>query len=223
MTVADHILSFYQSLEPPKGLPEDVGVMNPYKDEEAWRVTTAFYQKYYNDTNERVILFGINPGRFGGGITGIPFTDPVKLEEDCNIPNAFDKRAELSSRFIYEMIQAYGGPKAFYGRFYISALSPLGYIRDGKNLNYYDIKDWKPLFEQYALDRIREQLPFPCSQQIALSIGQGQNLKFLKALNQEHGLFSAIQTVPHPRWVMQYRTKRKAEFIDQYVEVLGNC
>jgi len=221
MTVADKILQFYQNLQPPAGLPEDVVVMNPYQEEAAWQITRTFYQQYYADNQERIILFGINPGRFGGGITGVPFTDPIKMEEVCGIPNDFDKKPELSSRFVYDMIEAFGGPVAFYKHFYISAMSPLGYIRDGKNLNYYDIKDWKSLFEQYAINRIKEQFDFPINRKIAFSIGQGQNLKFLEALNKKYDLFENIQTVPHPRWVMQYRLKRKDEFIQQYVEVLG--
>lgn len=219
MTVADKILSFYKSVKPPKGLPKDVGVLNPF--ESAFDLTTSFYEKYYNDTNERIILFGINPGRFGGGITGIPFTDPQKLEVNCGIQNDLDKREELSSKFIYEMIEAFGGPLKFYSKYYISAVSPLGYIKDGKNLNYYDINDWKPLFREYAVRMIKEQMDFPINTKFAYSIGQGQNLKFLNELNKEHQIFEQILPLPHPRWVLQYRLKRKQEFIQQYIDLLS--
>lgn len=195
--------------------------MNPYKDVKALQVATDFYQKYYADQKERTVLFGINPGRFGGGVTGVPFTDPIRLEQDCGIVNPFDKKPELSSGFIYEMITAFGGPKAFYQRFYISAISPLGFVKAGKNLNYYDIENWKGLFEEYAVQRIREQLHFPLGRKVAFSIGQGENLKFLTRLNQKYELFDEIQMLPHPRWVMQYRLKQKARFIDQYLQTLS--
>ncbi|MEP4531566.1 MAG: uracil-DNA glycosylase family protein [Cyclobacteriaceae bacterium] len=220
MTVAQKILAFYDALQAPKKLPKSVITMNPYQDKKAIPYTKLFYEKYYNDSQERTVLFGINPGRFGGGVTGIPFTDPVKLEEDCEIPNPFDKRQELSSRFVYEVIDAFGGPNKFYADYYISAISPLGFIQNGKNLNYYDIKDFKKLFEKYAHERILEQLDFPLNRKVAYSIGQGQNLKFLKALNDKHKYFERIETVPHPRWVMQYRLKRKQEFIDEYLRTL---
>mgnify|MGYP000055974434 CR=1 FL=1 len=220
MTIADKILEFYSKLEPPTGLPADVVVMNPYRNTEAWRVTEEFYRRFYNDEKERVVLFGINPGRFGGGITGIPFTDPIHLESVCKIINPFNKRAELSSRFIYEMIEAFGGPENFYRKFFISAISPLGFIQNEKNLNYYDIENWKELFEEYVVKKIKEQLAFPLNRKVAYSIGQGQNLKYLSALNKKYQFFERIETVPHPRWVMQYRLKRKEEFINQYVQTL---
>ena len=220
MTVAQKILAFYEALNAPKKLPKSVITMNPYQDKEAMPYTKLFYEKYYSDSRERTVLFGINPGRFGGGVTGIPFTDPVKLELDCEIPNPFDKRQELSSRFVYEVIDAFGGPRQFYANYYISAISPLGFIQNGKNLNYYDINDFKKLFEKYAHERILEQLDFPLNRKVAYSIGQGQNLKFLKALNDKHKYFERIETVPHPRWVMQYRLKRKQEFIDEYIRTL---
>ena len=89
----------------------------------------SFYTKYYSDNNKRILLLGINPGRFGGGVTGIPFTDPVRLEKVCGIKNDFQKKQELSSVFIYEMIEAYGGAEKFYKQFYISAVSPLGFVK----------------------------------------------------------------------------------------------
>lgn len=221
MTVADKILDFYQQLTPPDNLPKDVVVMNPYHQKEAWQCTSQFYSEYYNDQDPRVVLFGINPGRFGGGITGIPFTDPIKLEEYCKIRNSFDKRAELSSRFIYEMIHTFGGATKFYRQFYFSAMSPLGFVKDAKNLNYYDIENWKSIFEDYASMFIKKQLDFPLNRKVAFSIGQGKNLKFLQELNKKHKFFEEIKTVPHPRWVMQYRLKKKEEYINEYIDKLS--
>lgn len=98
----------------------------------------AFYLKYYGSSEARTFLFGINPGRFGAGVTGVPFTDPVRLVQDCGIENAFEKRQELSAQFVWSFIRAYGGPEAFCSDFYITSLSPLGFIKAGKNINYYD-------------------------------------------------------------------------------------
>lgn len=220
MSQAEKILSFYRTLKEPEKLPEDVQTMNPYKDEKAFHLTQSFYQKYYNDSNSRVAMFGINPGRFGAGITGVPFTDPVQLEVSCGIPNELDKREELSSRFVYEVIHAFGGPEAFFGDFYITAVSPLGFMRADKNLNYYDIQNYRSYFDEYVVDWINRQLDFPISRDIAIVIGQGQNLKYLTQINDEYRFFRKIVTVPHPRWVMQYRLKSKQTFIDAYLHTL---
>jgi len=49
--------------------------MNPFRENpEALIVSGKFYKKYYNDNNPRFLILGINPGRFGAGVTGIPFT-----------------------------------------------------------------------------------------------------------------------------------------------------
>ncbi len=220
---ASALLNFYKNLEPPDGLPKDVKVMSPYQDEETFKIVSAFYQKYYDDMNERFICFGINPGRFGAGITGVPFTDPIRLSEVCGIKNKFEQKTELSSKFIYEMIFAYGGPKSFYSKFYISAVSPLGYIRKGTNLNYYDIKGFKALFENYTVNKIKKQLSLGISTKVAFSIGKGQNIKYLYWLNKKHKLFNQIIPLPHPRWVMQYRLKQKEEYIREYLSAFNAC
>ncbi|MBV6645407.1 MAG: DUF4918 family protein [Cyclobacteriaceae bacterium] len=218
---SEAILQYYRLLTAPTNLPEDVEVMNPYQNPSTYEIASSFYTKYYKDQNPRLMCFGINPGRFGAGVTGVPFTDPIRLTEICGIENRFDKKAELSSKFIYDMIEAFGGPKRFYNSFYISAISPLGYIRDGINLNYYDIKGFKSIFEQYAIDQIRLQLPLGIDTRAAFSIGMGQNVKFLQYLNDKYRIFDQIIPLPHPRWVMQYRLKSKDVFIQEYIDKLS--
>lgn len=195
--------------------------MNPYAHADTFTIAAKFYEKYYSDESKRYICFGINPGRFGAGVTGVPFTDPSLLETACQIPNNFDKKSELSSRFIHEMIAAYGGTEAFFGKYYISAVSPLGYLRDGINLNYYDIKGFKPLFEKYVIEQIEIQLSFGLHTDVAYSIGKGQNIKYLKYINDKHQFFKEIIPLSHPRWVMQYRLKRKKEFIQEYLDAFA--
>ena len=92
-----------------------------------------FYNRFYNDTNKRIYLIGINPGRFGGGTTGIAFTDPINLQVKCEIENKFAKKQELSSDFIYKLIDEFGGVENFFSKFYLTALYPLALIKDGKN------------------------------------------------------------------------------------------
>src|SRR5687767_2960641 len=124
-TFADRILSFYKNLTITEKLPKGVEILNPYQDKKAFDLCQQFYKKYYDDHRQRIIIMGINPGRFGGGLTGIPFTDPVKLEQKCGIPNDLQKKAELSADFIHAMMEAFGGLEKFYSRFYFNSVSPL--------------------------------------------------------------------------------------------------
>ncbi len=220
MTLADNILTFLASLELKTKLPAGVSVMNPYRDPSVFALCKKFYSKYYNDQNPRTLILGINPGRFGGGITGIPFTDPVKLETFCGIENELPKKNELSADFIYSMIAAFGGSLSFYNRFYISAVCPLGFIKDGKNLNYYDLNELRQVVGKFCLQSIKEQCAWGLNTDCCYCLGEGDNYRYLTALNKEHRLFDRIIPLPHPRFIMQYRRKRLKAYVSRYVNAL---
>lgn len=220
-TRAENILDFYRRLRPGFALPDGISVMNPYKDAAAWAATTQFYTKYYGDNRPRAFIFGINPGRHGAGITGIPFTDPIRLAENCGIANEWKKQAELSSQFVYTMIEACGGPRSFYGRYHFTSLSPLGFVQAGKNLNYYDDKELIRASEPFMLRCIRQQLTSMPAYPVCYCLGEGENFKYFNRINEKHGFFGEIIPLPHPRWVMQYRRKRVGEFIALYQEKLS--
>jgi len=143
MSIADKIISFNNSLSIDELiLPKGIEVLNPFRGENSEiisQLTRSFYHQYYNDNVARTIIFGINPGRMGAGLTGIPFTDTECLEKKCNISAQGIITRETSATFIYEMIEAYGGPSSFYGRFFIGATSPLGFVKlndKGRFVNY---------------------------------------------------------------------------------------
>lgn len=221
MSFAAHILAFLKTLEFTVNLPADIGVMNPYEDEYAVNICQRFYNKYYNDDNRRSMIIGINPGRFGGGITGIPFTDPIRLQNDCGIDNAWAKKQELSSVYIYEMIKAFGGPSTFYNQFYITAISPLGFTRNNKNLNYYDDKMLQAGIREFAVSCLNRQVAFGIDTNAIFCLGDGKNYYYLSRLNKEYKFFKAVIPLPHPRFIMQYRLKRKTEYIQFYLKQLS--
>jgi hypothetical protein len=216
MTISKKVLAFYKSLTLDQKLPAKVQVMNPYQDAAAFKVCQQFYQKFYNDSNKRTLILGINPGRLGGGITGVPFTDPEKLERYCGITNNFAKKSELSADFIYRMIEAYGGVEKFYRNYFIGAVCPLGFTKDGKNLNYYDQKDLQKALYAFIVETLTAQLTFGINTKVCYCLGEGQNFKFLNALNKMHKFFETIIPLPHPRFIMQYRRKNLSDFIDLY-------
>jgi hypothetical protein len=221
MTFADNILSFYQNLRIGTQLPKNVVVLDPYRDEVSFSYCAQFYKKFYNDSLERTMILGINPGRLGGGITGIPFTDPIKLERYCGISNPFVKKPELSADFIYSMIDGFGGAQSFYEKFYFTAISPLGFTMDGKNLNYYDLKELQDALSNFILDSLRHQLSFGITRSVCFCLGEGQNFKFLKSLNDKLNIFDKIVPLAHPRFIMQYRRKKMNDYVDDYLAKLN--
>jgi hypothetical protein len=221
MTFAERVILFNKSLSIDHPLPKGVEILNPYQDDDALAYCSEFYHKYYNDHQERTLILGINPGRFGGGITGIPFTDPVKLAAHCEIPNDLPKKTELSADFIYKMIARYGGPEKFYGKFFISAISPLGFTKDGKNLNYYDIRELQENILDFIIDSMRTTLTFDIDKTKCYCLGEGENFKFLNKLNQSHQFFKTVIPLPHPRFIMQYRRKQVEAYAEKYVKALS--
>lgn len=221
-TWAQQILTFQKNLSIATRLPAGVEVLNPYRHAEALHLCKIFYTTFYNDTQSRTMILGINPGRLGGGLTGIPFTDPLQLDQ-LGFSNSYAKKSELSASFIYRMIDAFGGPHLFYQKFYITSVSPLGFIRQGKNLNYYDVPALAKKLHTFIVDCLYRQLQWKVNRKIAFCIGEGENFKFLKKLNAENNFFEEIIPLAHPRFIMQYRLKKADEFISRYIELLGQA
>src|SRR5207237_5309002 len=133
-----------------------------------------------------------NPGRFGAGITGITFTDPVALGDDCGIPNHLPRRRELSSIFVYDVVNALGGATTFYRDFFLSAVCPLGFTRGGLNLNYYDDTRLARAVTPFIVSSVEKHLAFGGRRDHVVILGRGQNAKFFQALNTEHGWFAEV-------------------------------
>lgn len=221
-TFGEKVLAFYHSIETDFALPAGVEVLKPFSHPASAATADAFYRRFYNDTGIRNFIVGINPGRFGAGVTGIPFTDPVKLREYCGIDHNFPAKTELSADFIYSVIRAYGGAGAFYSKFYFTSVSPLGFTRNGLNLNYYDdpavmasIRDLQPRW-------MRAQLDFGANRNRCICLGSGKNLKQLQILNDREKFFDQIVVLDHPRFIMQYKRRFLADYVSKYLQVLDS-
>lgn len=223
MTFAEKIINFNQSLDFVEELPEGIQVMNPFRGEtDSLAVSSAFYRKFYNDSKPRHLILGINPGRFGAGITGIPFTDTKRLRNECGLDYQGAETYEPSAVFVYEVIEAYGGVQQFYADFYINSVCPLGFViiddkGRPKNYNYYDSPALMEIAKPFIVESIRAQIAFGVETDVCFTFGSGKNEKFLRALNQEYGFFKNIIPLEHPRFVMQYKSKTKQLYIDKYL------
>ena len=223
-TFADKVITFNKTIDFKGSLPAGISMMNPFKENKnVPSLSTAFYKKYYNDTRRRHLILGINPGRFGGGVTGIPFTDTKRLVEKCHLKYEGKETHEPSSVFVYEVIDAYGGAFNFYRDFYINSICPLGFTAttaSGKeiNYNYYDSKELTNAVYDFIIENIQKQISFGVATDTCFCFGNGKNEKFLRQLNDKHGFFNNIIALEHPRFVMQYKSKSKQLYIDKYLE-----
>ncbi len=226
MTLADKINLFNSSLRFAKLLPDGIQIMNPFQENPlVLPISKKFYAKFYNDFNERYLILGINPGRHGAGITGIPFTDTIRLEKYCGIQLTGLHSYETSSEFIYKMITAYGGVNKFNSVYYINAVCPLGFTQTNKsgkqvNYNYYDDKELIKTVYDFIVKSIKEQISFGLNTDVCYCLGTGKNYKFLISLNEEENLFKEIIPLEHPRYIMQYKRRQVNKYINKYLGLL---
>ena len=218
-TLARQLIHFYQQLTPPT-VPNGIRILHPQPDSQVMDIVKHFFEKYYNDNCQRKLMLGINPGRFGAGITGVNFTAPRQLKENCGIDHPWGNTTELSAEFIYEMITQYGGPEKFYSNYFIGAVSPLGFVKDGKNINYYDDKKLQQAVTTFIIETIQQQIQMGFATDTCICIGGEKNYKFLVSINEQQGFFKKIIPLPHPRFIMQYRRKRKQEYVNEWLDAL---
>ncbi len=222
---ARKVIQFNSSLSFNGKLPDGIRIMNPFKESKGiLDITTKFYSKFYNDHNTRRMILGINPGRFGAGVTGIPFTDTKRLSEDCGIHINSFRSHEPSSVFVYEMINRYGGVHKFYQDYYINSICPLGFLTKSNkgnwiNCNYYDYEELYQAMENFMIRKLKEQIDFGIDTRVCFSLGK-KNAKYLKRINEKEKLFGKIEVLDHPRYIVQYKSKFKDDYIKNYLDKL---
>ncbi len=225
-TFAEQVVHFNLNLKYNGRLPKDFHVLNPYLDNpETLDVMQQFYLKYYNDSNRRKFLLGINPSRHGAGVTGVPFTDTKRLQHVCGITMHSAYTHEVSSVFVYDMIAEYGGAEAFYKDVYINSPFPLAIVRKSKgswiNANYYDDKALFSDVKDFMIDSLKKHLSLNLDASEVFIMGK-KNADFLAKINQEAHLFGKMTVLEHPRYIQQYKSKEKQLYIDKYILSLKN-
>lgn len=226
-TFAEQVIDFNLQLRYTGSLPENFQVLNPYLDNpETIKVMQEFYHKYYNDCNRRKFIIGINPSRHGAGVTGIPFTDTKRLESVCGIKMKSARTHEISSVFLYQMIEEYGGAKAFYQNFYINSPFPLAIIRKAENgswlnANYYDDATLFRDVKSFIIDSLKRHISLGLDTSEVFVLGK-KNATFINKLNKEERLFEKIIVLEHPRYIQQYKSKESGLYIEKYISLLNN-
>jgi hypothetical protein len=217
---ATKAITFFNELKAPRIRFNGVELINPYEHDEVKDVVKRFYNKFYDDNNKRIFVFGINPGRFGGGITGISFTDPVALTESCGIENNLGRRKELSSKFIYTAVEKAGGARKFFSNVFLTAIYPFAITSNGKNYNYYNDKSLAEKLKPEIIRTIKSQIEFGARRDVAILLGK-KNAEYFSKINAEHKVFEKIIVLDHPRYIMQYRLKKIDQYITKYLEAIN--
>ncbi len=52
---------------------------------------------------------------------------------------------------------------------------------------------------------------------IGFCFGAGKNETFLRSINDKYGFFKNIIALEHPRYIMQYQSNSKQQYIDKYL------
>jgi hypothetical protein len=220
--LSEKVIEFNKNLNFRDLLPKGFSVLNPYLDNpETLVVMEKFYHTFYNDSHPRNFIIGINPSRHGAGVTGVPFTDTKRLESNCGIKMGSAHTHEVSSVFMYDMIHAYGGVEQFYSDFYINSPFPLAIVRNTKsdtwlNANYYDDNDLFLAVKDFMVESLRTQISFGLATEKVFVLGK-KNATFLQKLNKEAKLFNEMVVLEHPRFIQQYKSKEKLDYITKYL------
>lgn len=226
-TFGEKVIDFNRNLRYSGKLPEGFQVINPFQNNpETMEVMQQFYHKFYNDSNQRRFIMGINPGRHGAGVTGVPFTDTKRLESICGIKMQSAYTHEVSSVFVYDFIAEYGGAKEFYKEFYINSPFPLAIIRETKkgkwlNANYYDYPILFDMVKEYMIMTLKKHISLGLDTSEVYVLGK-KNANFIQQLNKEVKLFDSLKILEHPRYIQQYKSKEKQLYIDKYILALSN-
>lgn len=224
-TFAEKVIDFNQNLKFKGDLPEGFSVLNPFFDNpETMLVMKQFYEKFYNDNAPRNLILGINPSRHGAGVTGVPFTDTKRLKTACGIEMKTAHTHEISSVFMYDMIDAYGGVEAFYSTFYINSPFPLAIVQQTKegnfvNANYYDDKALFAALKPFMIQSLRKHIRLGLDTSEVFILGK-KNAGFITKINKVERLFGKLTVLDHPRYIQQYKSKDKMSFIDSYLTLL---
>lgn len=174
-----------------------------------------YYDKYVDFDSDKIVLCGLNPGRFGAGLTGVPFIDFKSLSK--MLSNIKKDDGESSAQFFFELVKKFGIEK-FYKICYVTNISKFGYSKksSAKNVNYPKLpnsaQDW--LFKRFIeeMNLIKPKVIIPLSDDVA---------KTLKVLTQAQQLdYKIAPKLNHPAWVMTYKKKDKNLWLQKYYETI---
>jgi hypothetical protein len=188
----------------------DITIITDFLENLRWM--EAFHRRYVEPFRPRVVICGINPGRFGSGKVGIPFLDFRALNDLVGDTGRLD--SEKSARFFHSVVNHFG-PERFYSTFYVTNVSWLGFTKDGRNINYYRLPEdiQAVILDQfvYEMDLVNPSHIISTGREVERTLA---SLKASGRIRADVGL-----RLRHPRWCGIDRNR--AAGLREYVELLG--
>lgn len=172
---------------------------------------SAFWEKFHGNSVPRIMICGINPGRFGAGKTGIPFMDFASLSQ--LIPGVERRDSENSASFFFEVVKSFGA-KSFFKTFYVTNFSSVGFVKDGVNFNYHDLP-------QAALETVERNFLAEIAivdPTHVISLGREVHRSVRKLLPRD---IDCSLYLPHPSWIATYRSSDRDHWAQHYKEALA--
>ena len=185
----------------------EIGVLADFLDHR--EVADAFWSTYYPKDLPREVICGLNPGRLGAGLTGVPFTDFFSLSKW--LPGIKRNDSEASAQFFFQVVQAVG-VEAFFKRFYVTNVSAVGFLKAGKNLNYHDLP--QAALEVVECNFHEEMRTVAPTRVIALGRHAYASVKKNVPTDVE------VSYLAHPSWIMTYRRRETDAWVQRYIDTL---
>ena len=105
------------------------------------------------------------------------------------------------------------GVEAFFRRFYVTNISAVGYVKNGRNQTYHDLPEAAlRVVERNFMEEMAAVQP---ARMIAL--GQHPHATVGKLLSSSVG---EIVYLPHPSWIMTYRRREADAWVGRYIDAL---
>jgi hypothetical protein len=188
----------------------NIGILSDFCNNK--EVIFEFYRRYVKPNKPKIVLCGINPGRFGAGETGIPFFDFNSLSKI--LPNINRNDIEKSAEFIYSVIEHFG-VNDFFRQFYLTNISCIGFysLKTKININYYELplRIQLFLFDYFSreMSNINPKIIIPLGKEVEKNLKM--DLKHERKINAEIGT-----RLPHPS--SKYAKKEDyIKLLEQYI------
>ncbi len=82
------------------------------------------------------------------------------------------------------------------------------------------IKKVEDTLYEFIINSLKKQISFGIDTSVCYCIRSGDNFRFLMKINEQYHFFDRIIPLEHPRFIMQYHSKDKDEYLNKYLVAL---